>query len=117
MFGWTSNEHIHWIVPLIGSAIVIIGAFMTFQSFFNYLGMSFPRYLASVFASNNLCRSGMAGAFPLFGRAMYSNLGPSNFPVGWGCSVLGFITLAMVAIPVVLYKYGKQLRARSKYAS
>lgn len=117
IFGWTASEHIHWVFPIIGTAIFAFGMFLVFQGLFNYLGMSFWRYMASVFASNDLFRSLTAGAFPLFGHPLFSNLGPKKFPVGWGSSILAFIALAMVAVPVVFYINGPKLRARSKYTS
>lgn len=116
MFGWTSAEDIHWIAPLIGAAIFAAGAFTVFQTLFNYLSMSFFRYLASVFAGNDLFRSLMAGAFPLFARALFLNLKTNRFPIGWGSTVLGFLTIGMIAIPVLFYLNGPKLRARSKYA-
>lgn len=116
IFSWTSTPHIHWIAPLIGAAIYASGAFMVFQTLFNYLSMSFFRYVASVFAGNDLFRSLMAGAFPLFGRALFLNLSTKKFPIGWGSQILGFLSLLMLAIPVLFYLNGPKLRARSKYA-
>jgi Multidrug resistance protein len=116
IFAWTSSPDIHWIAPMIGAAIFAAGAFLIFQTLFNYLGMSFWRYLASVFAGNTLFRSVIAGVFPLFGAPLFNNLSTKKFPVGWGSTILGFIALAMVAIPVLFYINGPKLRARSKYA-
>ncbi|KAK6198626.1 multidrug resistance protein 2 [Scheffersomyces amazonensis] len=117
IFGWTSSPDIHWFPPLIGGAIFACGAFIIFQTLFNYLGASFYRYLASVFASNALFRSVIAGVFPLFGKPLFTNIGSEKFPVGWGSSILGFIAVAMISIPVYFYFHGPQLRARSRYAN
>lgn len=117
IFAWTVSPDIHWIGPLIGSAIFAAGAFMIFQTLFNYLSMSFYRYLASVFAGNALFRSIMAGAFPLFGTALFKNLGTEKFPVAWGTMILAFIAIAMITIPVLFFFNGPKLRARSKYAN
>lgn len=116
IFGWTASAQLHWFPPMIGAALCGASMLINFQSFLNYLGMSFPRYMASVFASNNLVRSVVAGVFPLFGRSVYLNLSTSKFPVAWGASVLGFLSLAMGAIPVLFYLNGPKLRARSNYA-
>ena len=78
--------------------------------------MSFLRFVASVFAGNALFRSFIGGALPLVGRRMFLNLGPEKFPVGWGCSIMGFIAAAMVSIPILFNSKGSKLRARSKYA-
>lgn len=116
IFSWTSSPDIHWIAPMIGALIFAAGAFLIFQTLFNYLSMSFYRFVASVFAGNDLFRSLMAGAFPLFGRALFLNLSIDKYPIGWGSQILAFLTMLMIAIPVLFYFNGPRLRARSKYA-
>lgn len=116
IFGWTSSPDIHWMGPMVGGAIFAAGAFLIFQTLFNYLGKSFKGYIASVFAGNALFRSVIAGVFPLFGAPLFNNLGTEKYPVGWGSSILGFIAIGMIAIPVLFYLNGPKLRARSKYA-
>lgn len=117
IFAWTATPSVHWIAPMIGTAIFAAGAFIVFQTLFNYLSMSFWKYMASVFAGNALFRSLMAGAFPLFGRSLFVNLLTPKYPVAWGTMILAFICIGMIAIPVVFYLNGPKLRARSKYAS
>lgn len=116
VFGWTASPDIHWILPLIGAGIFSVGAFITFQALFNYIGMSFWRFVASAFAGNALFRSFIGGALPLVGRSMFVNLGSEKFPVGWGCTIMGFLCAAMTGIPILFYLRGPKLRARSKYA-
>lgn len=116
IFAWTSKKSVHWMVPIIGGFIFSHGTFIVFQTLFNYLATSFPRYVASAFASNALSRSLMAGVAPLFGTFMFDNLRTANFPVGWGASILGFLTAAMICIPILFYINGPKLRGRSKFA-
>jgi DHA1 family multidrug resistance protein-like MFS transporter len=115
LFGWTAQ--IHWILPIISEFFFVLAAFNIFQSGFGYLAINYPRYIASVFAGNAFVRSTFASVFPLFGKAMFNDLSTPRFPVAWGSSLLGFITLAMAAIPFVLYNFGPMLRGRSKYAN
>lgn len=118
IFGWSANRTTHWVGPLFGAATTASGAFLIFQTLFNFMGASFkPHYIASVFASNDLFRSVIASVFPLFGAPLFDNLATPEYPVAWGSSVLGFITLVMIAIPVLFYLNGPKLRARSKYAN
>lgn len=114
LFGWAAGTH--WIVPIIAEFFFVIAAFHIFQSAFAYLSSSYPKYVASVFASNGLCRSVFACAFPLFGTAMYNNLAIDGYPVGWGSSLVGFFTIGLALIPVALYKYGPLLRSKSKFS-
>jgi MFS transporter, DHA1 family, multidrug resistance protein len=114
IFGWAAQEH--WVIPILAEVIYAAAAFNIFQSGFAYLSTNYPRYLASVFAGNAFMRSAFAVAFPLFGQAMYDKLGTPKFPVGWGSTLLGFVTLIMALVPFVLYRLGPKLRGRSKYA-
>ena len=98
-FGWSARPSIHWIMPIIGSAWFAVGTFLLFNSVLNYLGDAYPEYAASVFAGNDLMRSSFGAGFPLFATAMYKNLG-----VDWASSTLGFLSIAFVPIPFVLYK-------------
>ena len=116
IFGWTAAKDLHWIGPMIGAATFSVGLFLIFQTLFNYLGFSFdPKYLALVYASNDFARSYIAGVFPLFGRPLFNNLKTHRFRVGWGSSVLGFICLLMILIPVTFILAGPKIRSRSKY--
>lgn len=117
ILAWTATPSVHWVVPMIGGGLFMCGAFLIYQTMFNYLGMSFYRFLASVFAGNAFFRAMMGGAFPLFGTALFENLGTEKFPVAWGTMVLAFIMLLMILIPVLFYLNGPKLRARSKYAN
>ncbi|KAK9375806.1 major facilitator superfamily domain-containing protein [Lipomyces chichibuensis] len=116
-FGWSSTATVHWIAPIIASGLFLVGGFILFQVLFNYLGMSYPRYLASVFAGNGLFRSMMAGAFPLFARQLFVKLGPSKFPIGFGSTVLAGVAALLVVLPFFFYGAGHLMRARSKYAN
>jgi len=110
-FGWTSSASIHWIVPMIAASCWAIATYLLFQAGFNYLVDCYPRYVASVLAGNDLMRSFLGAGFPLFSNAFFHNLG-----VGPACSILGGITILMMPIPFILYRYGPQVRAWSKYA-
>lgn len=110
-FGWTARPSVHWIVPIIGSGWFSVGAFLLFNSVLNYIGDAYPEYAASVFAGNDFMRSSFGAGFPLFAAAMYNNLG-----VAWASSTLGFLSIAFIPIPFVLYIYGERIRKASKRA-
>ncbi|KAL2128967.1 hypothetical protein VTI74DRAFT_8406 [Chaetomium olivicolor] len=112
IFAWTSRESVHWIVPIVGTAFFAPGFYLTFQSVLNYLGESYPRHVASVFAGNTFFRSSFGGALPLAAPRMLQSLG-----IGWSSSILGFISVALVPLPFILERYGKRLRSWSQYAN
>ena len=64
----------------------------------NYLPDAYPAYAASVLAGNDFMRSSFGAAFPLFARQMYTKLG-----VDWASSLLGFLAVCFVPIPIVLW--------------
>ena len=115
MFAWTSrpgyawwtvlletraywyNSRVHWVVPIIGTAFFAPGFYLTFQSVLNYLGESYPRHVASVFAGNTFFRSSFGGALPLAAPRMLQSLG-----IVWASSTLGFISIAMLPLPFIL---------------
>ncbi len=65
-FGWTARESIHWIVPIIGSGFFSIGVVTLFNSLFNYMGITYAQYAASIFAGSALFRASFGATFPLF---------------------------------------------------
>lgn len=77
-----------------------------------YLPSSYPQYSASVLAGNDLVRSSMAAAFPIFGRALFVNLG-----IGPGCSLLAGLSILFIPPLYFLWRKGEKLRQRSAYAT
>ncbi|XDG01450.1 hypothetical protein ABKA04_001065 [Annulohypoxylon sp. FPYF3050] len=82
-----------------------------FNTVFNYLGISYPTYAASIFAGNALFRASFGASFPLFARELFRQLG-----IGPGNSLLGGIAVCFIPIPFVLYRYGVRIRHMSKNA-
>ncbi|KAB8222991.1 major facilitator superfamily domain-containing protein [Aspergillus novoparasiticus] len=110
-FGWTTYSQIHWIVPIIGSAVFGGGLLLAFTGIFTFLVDAYPQYAASALAANGFARCTFAAAFPLFGTQMYEKLGYQ-----WATSLLAFLTVAMMPFPWLFFRYGKALRAKSKFA-
>ncbi len=73
----------------------------------NYLLDAYPSCAASVTAALAVLRSLAGALLPLGGLDMYEALG-----LGWGNSLLGFISLGLVPIPFLFYLYGERLRKR-----
>jgi hypothetical protein len=75
-----------------------------------YLVDAFTVHAASAMAANTVLRSLFGAVLPLCALKMYNKLG-----LGWGNSVLGFIALAMVPIPLFYAKYGERVRTNPKF--
>lgn len=111
-FGWTTYSSVHWIVPIIGSILFGAGTLLAFSGIWTFLVHAYPAYAASALAANVFVRCMFAGAFPLFGDQMYKRLGYQ-----WASSLLAFLALAMMPFPYLFFRYGKVLRAKSRFAS
>lgn len=120
VWGWLERSDIYWVIGMIGNLGFCISSFLLFQSYFGIIGSMFPPSVSSsAFASNNIVRSFMGGAFPLFGYVFYKHTGTERYPVGWGCTILAFISMALIPLPIYLTLRGAKLReyAQIKYGA
>lgn len=76
----------------------------------NYIVDVYKKNANSAIAANTFVRAVFGAVFPLFAESMYRKLG-----VPWATSLLGFLTLLMLPVPILFYKYGHNIRARSKF--
>lgn len=127
IYGWTAYYNVHWIVPIIGTFFIGLGAYFVLVSSISgcyneyqhraklhkmptqlYLIELFgSKGAASALSANNILRY-MGGTFlPLAGPSLYRSL---NY--GWGNTLLGFLALLFALPPVLFYKYGERLRAK-----
>lgn len=109
-YGWTADKAVFWLLPAIGAGIFGCGMMVSFLCIQTYLVDAFE-YAASAVSAATVFRSVCGFGFPLFGPAMYASLGN-----GWGNTLLALLSLAIGGpFPFFLYKYGAQLRARSRF--
>ncbi|KFA53342.1 hypothetical protein S40293_06651 [Stachybotrys chartarum IBT 40293] len=106
-YGWATEANTHWIVPMLGIALFCFGLMGVMMCLQTYLVDSYVQYAASVIAALTVLRSLLGALLPLAGLSMYEELG-----WGWGNSVLAFITLALVPVPMLFRIYGARIRAR-----
>ncbi|KAJ6460766.1 MFS general substrate transporter [Mycena vitilis] len=116
IFGWTSPPYVmpggaDWVGPASAGIPFGFGMVIIYFSANAYLIDAFPGYVASALAAKTVIRSGAGAAMPLFIVQMFHGLGN-----GWAASLLGFVSLAMIPIPILFYRYGKAIRAKSKRA-
>ncbi|KAJ4331474.1 hypothetical protein N0V95_009879 [Ascochyta clinopodiicola] len=111
VMGWTADPKFPWIAPVIGLVMLGTGFFTIFQAALNYLVDTFTEHAASAVAANTFLRSCFAGAFPLVVSPLYHNIG-----VGPASSITGGFAALLIPVPFVFYRYGKQIRRRSKWS-
>jgi MFS family permease len=104
-YGWTAENKAHWILPILGTAILGLGTICVFGAVSIYLVDAYTVHAASATAAATVFRSLFGALLPLVGNSMYDALG-----VGWGTSVLGFIAIGFIPMPFLLYAYGARIR-------
>ncbi|KAH8599979.1 polyamine transporter 1 [Bisporella sp. PMI_857] len=113
IYGFTARADIHPVVPNIGAAIFATGCIISFQCAQVYVVDAYTTYAASATGAAAFVRTMAGFGFPLFAPAMYARLG-----IGWGNGLLGFVALGSgIVAPLLLWKYGERMRARSTYCA
>ncbi|KAK9488482.1 MFS general substrate transporter [Lipomyces starkeyi] len=110
VYGWTSYSAIHWMAPTVGLAMVGFGTTAVVVSIANYLIDAYSKYAASALGAVGLVENTSIAFLPLAATAMYTDLG-----FQWASSLLAFVSLALVATPFVVLKWGKEIRSRSPF--
>lgn len=110
-FGWTSSRTILWVPQVMSGFFIGAGIMLIFTNGIVFIIDIYLQSSASALAANTFVRSLAAAGLPLAAPTMFRNLG-----IGWACSVLGFMCVALVPAPFLFYKYGEALRKRSKFA-
>ncbi|KAJ3468123.1 hypothetical protein MRS44_002188 [Fusarium solani] len=112
LFGWTSRDSIHWIVPTMGVCFTVGGFAVLLQTIFVYIGLAYPQYSASLFCGNGFVKQMVAFAGVLWSHPLYEAMGISK-----AMSLLGTLCVVCISGIFVLYYWGDRLRRRSKFAS
>ncbi|KAG2132056.1 multidrug resistance protein 4 [Suillus clintonianus] len=107
-YGWSAQAKIHFMMPIIGTAIFGFGLLTAFLPIQLYLVDTFT-YAASATAAASALRSLLAFAFPLFGQQMFAAL-----DYGGGNSLLAGLAIVIgIPFPIWIYYHGERMRARS----
>ncbi|KAH3677045.1 hypothetical protein WICMUC_001951 [Wickerhamomyces mucosus] len=112
-FTWAGNyhEHVHWMVPTVAGVFIGFGLITIFNSSINYIIDSYLIFAASALAGNSFLRAIFACCFPLFSNQMFHNLGTN-----WAGLLLACVGFVLIPVPFLFLRYGKSIRAKSKYA-
>ncbi|BGP52668.1 hypothetical protein JCM8202_004805 [Rhodotorula sphaerocarpa] len=101
----------HWMGPVVGLTLIFTGTYTIYLCVFSVLSDYYSIYASSALSGQSLCRNLMAFAMPLFTTQMYRGLGYQ-----WASFLAGCIALVLAATPWVLFRYGPEIRARSRFA-
>ncbi|TIB84808.1 putative MFS transmembrane transport protein [Wallemia mellicola] len=112
IFSFTQYSHVHWIAPTIALVPMIFGIYHVFLAVYNYTSDSYGEYSSSGIAGQGLLRNMAAAASPLFATQMFKGMGYQ-----FAGLFLALLATAIAPLPYILFKYGKTIRAKSKFAS
>lgn len=110
-FGWTSSPSISWVPQIISGFFIGAGVMLIFTNGIVYIVDIYLQSSASALAANTFIRSAAAAGLPLAAPSMYTKLGTA-----WATSLLAFICLVLTPAPFLFYRYGEQLRSKSRFS-
>ncbi|KAG2361256.1 major facilitator superfamily domain-containing protein [Suillus spraguei] len=107
-YGWSAQARVHFMMPIIGTAILGFGIMTSSLAIQLYLVDTFT-YAASAVAAASMLRFLFGFASPPFGQQMFAALG-----YGWGNSLLAGLAIVIgIPFPIWIYYAGERMRARS----
>lgn len=103
LYGWAVHLQEHWIIPLIGIAVLSIGTCLSSVSAQNFLVDMYNEHSASALGVGVALRA-FSGAFlPLVAGPLFSRLG-----WGWGNTLLGFVGLLPAPFLYAIMLYSRK---------
>ncbi|KAK0533367.1 hypothetical protein OC834_002265 [Tilletia horrida] len=111
IMGWGARSSVHPAVPIFGICVISFGIYPLYVAVFAFLADSYERYASSALAAQSMLRNLAAGLIPLVASQLYEALG-----VPWASTLVGCIAAVLGVCPFVLFRYGEQIRGRSRVA-
>ncbi|KAK0551396.1 hypothetical protein OC845_002203 [Tilletia horrida] len=111
ILGWGARVSVHPAVPIFGICVVSFGIYPLYVCVFSYLADVYERYASSALAAQSMLRNLAAGLIPLIATQLYNALGTS-----YASTLVGCIAFLLGLCPFVLFRYGEQIRGRSRVA-
>ncbi|KAF7926036.1 uncharacterized protein EAE97_010336 [Botrytis byssoidea] len=108
---WTGRADIPSIIPILSGGLFGFSFVLTMLCLPVYHSDFYTaQYSASMLAALTFMRFFVSACFPLITPTFLDKLGFT-----WATSMLGFITVSLIPIPWILYRFGPYLRTKSQY--
>ncbi|KAF5875766.1 putative bicyclomycin resistance protein [Botrytis fragariae] len=108
---WTGRADIPSIIPILSGGLFGFSFVLTMLCLPVYHSDFYTaHYSASMLAALTFMRFFVSACFPLITPTILDKLGFT-----WATSMLGFITVSLIPIPWILYRFGPYLRTKSQY--
>jgi MFS family permease len=112
IYSFTQYKELFWFGPIVGLVLIAIGIFFIFESCYSYTSDCYGENSSSAIAGQGFMRNTLGAVSPLFASQFFHNLGSQ-----YAGLLLALVAAFLTLIPFVLFKFGPDLRARSKLAS
>ncbi|UZJ53665.1 hypothetical protein CBS101457_002985 [Exobasidium rhododendri] len=112
LFAALARPSVHWIGPIIASALYGFGALGVVLSTFGYLLDTYKPCIPAAAAAISVVRSAITAFCPLFGDVFFRNVGVQNASI-----ILACISLLELGIPLIALVYGRKIRSKSQQAA
>lgn len=99
-YGWSAQAHMHWIIPLLGANLTMVGSSGVVVSMQQYLTDYFGPHVPGAIAVCTVLRSVLGSVLPSTIPALFGRLG-----YGWGSSVLAAAVLLFCPITSLLNRF------------
>ncbi|KAF7419550.1 hypothetical protein PC9H_002141 [Pleurotus ostreatus] len=111
IFAFTgAYAHVNFMGPCISGGVFGLAMILIYVSANSYIIDSYPHIAASALAAKTFMRSICGAMVPLFVNQMFHGLG-----FQYAGLLLALVSVAIIPIPFVFYKYGARIRAKSSY--
>ncbi|KAH0030845.1 MFS general substrate transporter, partial [Aureobasidium melanogenum] len=113
-FAWTIPPAVTTVSPFVSMPALIVVGFAASEFDYvlsGYLTDTYGSWAASANATLAIMRALLSGALPLFGTAMFKNVGNNG-----AASILAGIATAYCFVAFCFWKFGKRIRGHSRFA-
>ncbi|KAI8228140.1 Citrinin biosynthesis cluster MFS transporter [Colletotrichum sp. SAR 10_77] len=110
-FAATSSPETSATQQIIAGVPIGMGIILINMQGMNYIVDCYGPFSNSAISANTFMRSLFASGFPVFATSLYSSIG-----VARATSFLGLFGVVLAPIPFLFFKYGEEIRSRSKWA-
>jgi MFS transporter, DHA1 family, multidrug resistance protein len=108
----TAKPTTNYIAPITGTAVYVWGSMCVLIGVISYLFDAYPpKGTLSALTAAACLRIAMAGIVPLIVIQGFMKTGPK-----WTLGAFGFVVLALIPIPFIIFFLGKRMRERSRYS-
>ncbi|CBF90241.1 putative MFS multidrug transporter [Aspergillus nidulans FGSC A4] len=109
-YAWTSYPFIPWIAPAISLAMVGAGSVLVVTGVSDYVVDAYSQYAGSAIGAVATGENIFSAFLPLATMSMYNNLG-----FQWASTLLAFVSLVLALVPTLMFVWGREVRARSRF--